>query len=245
MILLHGWMESWAVWRQTIEELGKEFRTYALDFWGFGDSASTKGNTFTVDNYVDMVNQFIDKLGIVKAPLIGHSMGGTVSLSTAMRYPEKIVKVAVIGSPIHGSSLNILLKLAGVPFLAQLLFQTPGMLNLMTFLVSQLSTRKGLTFYRMVRKENMEISMHSFFQSIGTLRQTDLRPRLGEVRPPTMGIYGKWDFIVHPNQGKALKKGVKHAQVSIYPDSGHLPMMDTPDKFIQDLRTFLVTKHTP
>ena len=36
VLLLHGWLGSWALWRKTIEELGKEFRTYAIDFWGFG-----------------------------------------------------------------------------------------------------------------------------------------------------------------------------------------------------------------
>jgi pimeloyl-ACP methyl ester carboxylesterase len=105
VILLHGWLGSWALWRDTIEILGKEFRTYALDFFGFGDSLDHSAN-FSVTNYVELVNQFMDRLGIVKAPLIGHSMGGSVSLGVAARYPEKVVKVAVIGSPIQGNSLN-------------------------------------------------------------------------------------------------------------------------------------------
>lgn len=244
VILLHGWMESWSVWRQTIEELGKEFRTYALDFWGFGNSGATVENSFTVDNYVEMVNQFIDRLGIVKAPLVGHSMGGTVALSTAMRYPEKIVKVVVIGSPIHGSSLNLLLKLSGVPQLAGLLFNMPPVLNFFTFLVSQMATRSGRSLYRQVRADMTQVSMHSFFQSIGTLRRTDLRPNLGKIRVPTLGIYGKWDFIVHPNQAKVLQKGVPGAQISMYSGAGHMPMMDTTDRLIRDIREFLVKKHT-
>lgn len=110
VLLLHGWLGSWALWRSTIAELGKEFRTYALDFWGFGESGE-QGADFSVDNFVLLVNEFMDRLGIVKAPLIGHSMGGTVSLDAAIRHPEKVVKVIVIGSPIQGSSLSPLLKL--------------------------------------------------------------------------------------------------------------------------------------
>jgi len=242
VILLHGWMESWAVWRQTIEALGKEFRTYALDFWGFGESDPTKGHTYTVDNYVDMVNSFIDNLGIVRAPLVGHSMGGTVALSTAIRYPEKIVKVVVIGSPIHGASLHFLLKLSGVPQLAGLLFKLPPMLNFFTLLTCFLATRQGRALYRMVKSENHEISMHSFFTSIGTLRRTDLRPELAKIHTPTLGIYGKWDYIVHPNQGKALKGSVPTAQIAMYNNSGHMPMMDEPDRLIRDVRDFLKAK---
>ena len=96
VLLLHGWLGSWALWRKTIEELGKEFRTYAIDFWGFGESGD-QAVDFSVDNFILLVNQFMDRLGIVKAPLVGHSMGGTVSLGSAIRYPEKVVKVIVIG----------------------------------------------------------------------------------------------------------------------------------------------------
>jgi pimeloyl-ACP methyl ester carboxylesterase len=86
VLLLHGWLGSWSLWRSSIEVLGREFRTYALDFFGFGDSAD-KADNFSVDNFVLLVNQFMDRLGIVKAPLIGHSMGGTVSLSTRCPLP--------------------------------------------------------------------------------------------------------------------------------------------------------------
>ena len=75
VILLHGWLGSWELWRNTIEELGNEFRTYALDFFGFGDSID-RGADFSVANFVSLVDQFMEQLGIPKAPLIGHSMGG-------------------------------------------------------------------------------------------------------------------------------------------------------------------------
>lgn len=65
---------------------------------------------------------------------------------------------------------------------------------------------------------------------------------MNKVRPPTLGIYGKWDFIVHPNQAKVLQKGVPHAKTLMYPDAGHLPMMDTPDRLIRDIREFLLAK---
>jgi len=54
--------------------LGQGFRTYALDFWGFGESGK-KRSTYHVQDFVTLVDQFMDKLGIAKAPLVGHSMG--------------------------------------------------------------------------------------------------------------------------------------------------------------------------
>jgi pimeloyl-ACP methyl ester carboxylesterase len=243
VLLLHGWLGSWALWRQTIEVLGKEFRTYALDFWGFGESGGNKEkNNFTVDNFVDLVYQFMDKLGIVKAPLIGHSMGGTVSLSTAMRYPEKVVKVAVIGSPITGSSLNLFLKLAGYPSIASLLWLFPFIRTTLIGGIGYMAANDGRKASNMILHDTTQVSLQSFFQSIGTLRKTDLRPRLGEVKVPTLGVYGKKDIIVDPRQKDVLKAGVKHAEICYLPNAGHFPMLDAPDQFIENVRSFLLAK---
>src|SRR5512140_21413 len=105
--------------------LGRYYRTYALDFWGFGESGK-KRETYHVQDFVSLVDQFMEQLGIERAPLVGHSMGGTVSLSVAMKYPTRVTKVAVAGSPIAGSSLAPLLKMAGYRAAAFLLFNLMG-----------------------------------------------------------------------------------------------------------------------
>lgn len=239
VLLLHGWLGSWALWRDTIGILGKEFRTYALDFYGFGESGASSKDGYKVDDYVELVNQFMDKLGIVKAPLIGHSMGGTVALSTAIRHPEKVVKVCVIGSPVAGGSLNFLLKLSGYPAIARIFWISPFLLKVFLGGYSYLMAKDGRKMSQMMAKDVSQITVNSFFQSIGTLRDTDLRARLGEVVVPTLGIYGKRDIIVDPKQNEILKQGVKGANISWYADAGHFPMLDTPERFNQELRSFL------
>jgi pimeloyl-ACP methyl ester carboxylesterase len=251
VLLLHGWLGSWALWRDTIEVLGREFRTYALDFFGFGESGLVSSNeeqlqrntAFTVPTYVEMVHQFMERLGIKKAPLIGHSMGGTVSLSTAMRYPETVVKVCVIGSPINGNSLNLLLKLSGNPTVASIFWLFKGK-GLLLFLrgYSYFMAKDGRAMARMITKDVSMISVESFFQSIGTLRQTDLRPDLHKLIMPTLGMYGKRDIIVRPSENETLQEGVPHAQIEWFPDAGHFIMLDSPERFITTLRSWLHTR---
>ena len=247
VLLLHGWLGSWALWRDTIEMLGRDFRTYALDFFGFGESGLVPGQeqehrsyAYTVPIYVEMVYQFMERMGIKLAPLIGHSMGGTVSLSTAIKYPEKVVKVGVIGSPINGASLNLLLKLSGNPAMARFfwLFGGKGLL-LFLRVYSHFMARDGRAMARIITKDVSMISMESFFQSIGTLRQTDLRPDLGKVQVPTLGMYGKRDIIVRPSEHSVLKADVPHAQIEWFPDAGHFIMLDSPRRFITTLSDFL------
>jgi pimeloyl-ACP methyl ester carboxylesterase len=92
VILLHGWLGSWALWQETMTYLGAFYRTYALDFWGFGESGK-KRDSYSVQDFVSLVDQFMDRLGIECAPMVGHSMGGTVSLSIAVQYPRRVSKV--------------------------------------------------------------------------------------------------------------------------------------------------------
>jgi pimeloyl-ACP methyl ester carboxylesterase len=238
VLLLHGWLGSWALWRKTVETLGKEFRTYALDFYGFGESGD-QGADFSVENFVGLVSQFMDRLGIVKAPLVGHSMGGTVSLSVAMRYPEKVVKTIVIGSPIQGSSLNLLLKASGYRPLARLFWLYPSLLRLFLSGYSYLMAKDGKTMSDMITSDVSKITVDSFFESIGTLRETDLRPRLGEIKTPVLGIYGRHDIIVAPSQSKVLKQYAPHSQIAWFDDAGHFPMLDNPERFYETVRNFL------
>jgi pimeloyl-ACP methyl ester carboxylesterase len=238
VLLLHGWLGSWALWRTSIEVLGGEFRTYALDFFGFGESGD-KADNFSVDNFVLLVNQFMERLGIVKAPLIGHSMGGTVSLSTAIRFPQRIVKVVVIGSPIQGNSLNMLLHASGNPYFARLIWKFPNLVRLFIQGYAYFMANNGGAMSRMIGQDLTKVTMESFFESIGTLRETDLRTGIEALQMPVMGMYGRKDIIVNPNQAKLLKQHIPHSRIDWYKDAGHFIMLDSPERFHTSVVDFL------
>jgi pimeloyl-ACP methyl ester carboxylesterase len=244
VILLHGWLESWDHWRRTMELLRRGFRAYALDFWGFGESGK-QGGGFAVEDYVEMVDQFMERLGIERAPIIGHSMGGTVSLSLALEHPDRVQKVAVIGSPIVGDGLALFLRLAARHSLARLTYQVPRALSLGVRFLSPLLARDWKTWYRMFERDLSRTTLESFHFSIASLRRTDLRSRLGEVRLPALGIYGRVDRIVDPRQGEVLARGAPLAEIRYFEHSGHFPMLDEPVRFHQTLREFLDRQYGP
>ena len=237
VILLHGWLESWGVWQETMGFLGKHYRTYALDFWGFGESGK-KRDSYAVNDFVNLVDEFMEQLGIIQAPLIGHSMGGTVSLSVAIRYPERVNRVTVIGSPINGSSLALLLKLASLRPIAFIVHNLMWALKFGIGIYSPLVTRDR-RWPDMIRRDLSQTTLDSFLQSIASLRKTDLRPYLHDVHIPTMGIYGDRDVIVSPNQWKPLLEYVPHSRIERMQNSGHFPMLDEPKMFMETLKDFL------
>lgn len=248
VLLLHGWLGSWALWRDTIESLGRDFRTYSLDFWGFGessfwaadgDNANASNMSFSVDNFVDLVYQFMERLGIRRAPLIGHSMGGTVSLGMAVKYPERVVKVGVVGSPINGTSLNWLLKASGYQAVARVFFVAPPLVKFFLSGYAYFMANDGRRMSRMITEDFSQVTVNSFFESIGTLRQTDLRPQLGQLAMPTLGIYGRKDIIVSPKQHQVLLAGVPHAEIHYFHNAGHFVMLDEQEKFNTTVLNFL------
>lgn len=242
IILLHGWINSWDVWRKAMIELGTggNYRVYALDFWGFGDSAKGQGDgsglTFRIDSYVEMVRQFMDTLGILKAPLFGHSMGGTVALKFALENPQRINRVAVVGAPIVGSSLNPFLKLAGYGLIADIVWRFPVLLKLV---MHTLLARDSQEVREMIFRDVQRTTLESFFRSIGDLRDTDLRPQLPALAMPALGIFGANDNIVSPNNAQLLSNCVAGATVVIMHHSRHFPMRDEPDKFLTVITQFL------
>jgi pimeloyl-ACP methyl ester carboxylesterase len=217
--------------------LGRSYRTYALDFWGFGESGK-KRETYAVQDFVGLVNQFMEQLGISQAPLVGHSMGGTVSLSMAIQYPQRVRKVVVVGSPIVGSSLAFPLKLAGYRGIAFLLFNMMWAFRLTMRIVDPFICRDP-RFPDMMDKDLSRLTVESFLLSIASLRRTDLRPKLNEIKIPVMGIYGERDNIVHPRQWQPLLEGVPHAKIIRWEKAQHFVMLDKPQDFMESLKSFL------
>jgi pimeloyl-ACP methyl ester carboxylesterase len=243
VILLHGWLGSWGLWQETMSFLGRYYRTYALDFWGFGESGK-KRETYAVQDFVSLVDQFMEQLGIANAPLVGHSMGGTVSLSVAIKYPDRVSKVVVVGSPIVGSSLALPLKWAGYKPIAFMLFNMMGAFRFGVRVASPFICRDE-RFADMMDRDLSRTTVESFLLSIASLRRTDLRPMLGQITVPAMGMYGDRDVIVHPKQWEPMKKGISHAYIERFPSAGHFPMLEEPQNFSERLKSFLDRDEPP
>jgi pimeloyl-ACP methyl ester carboxylesterase len=239
VILLHGWLGSWGCWLGTMESLSNRYRAYALDFWGFGESDKRR-ESYNVVDFVALVDQFMERLGIQSAPVIGHSMGGTVALNLALDRPNRVEKVAVVGSPIDGRSLSVFLKLAGNPWIAFLVWNSPGLLRVGLKLFAPWIAANWSDWYKLLMRDLSKMTLESFLWSINSLHHTNLQPRMGRLRVPALGVYGRGDKIVDPRQSQ-LFHDIPGARVEMLDRSRHFPMLDEPDKFNAILLSYLAT----
>jgi pimeloyl-ACP methyl ester carboxylesterase len=234
VILIHGWTQAWNTWRSTIETFAGQYRMYAPDLWGFGESEKGRRESFEVSDFVELIPQFMDALGIAKVPIMGHSMGGTTALGVALKYPDRVKKVAVVGSPVNGRSLSFFLHLSGTRLVASVMLagETTPMLRLFIRLWSPFVSRPNPDlFYRMTMENAEGFTIESFFSSIRSLRRTNLTAQLGQIKVPAMGIYGGRDVIVSPREIKYFRGPIPGAQNVWIPNAGHFVMWDTPQEF--------------
>ena len=78
---------------------------YAIDLPGHGGSSKDVSDG-SIDFFVSVINDFMEKVDLEKAHLIGHSMGGAISLAFAIKYPNKVSSLSLIGSAGLGSEID-------------------------------------------------------------------------------------------------------------------------------------------
>jgi pimeloyl-ACP methyl ester carboxylesterase len=99
VVLVHGWLGSWRYWVPTMQQLSLKFRIYALDLWGFGDSGKNMSR-YGLRDQVKLLNDFMERMGITKAALVGHSFGAAVCVAFARQNPERAPRLMAISPPL-------------------------------------------------------------------------------------------------------------------------------------------------
>lgn len=240
VLFLHGWLGSWRYWLPSMEEASAYFRCYAFDLIGFGDTYQ-RAIEPSITAYAEQVIRFLDALGIDKITLVGHSMGGMVSLKTAIEHPERIERVVTVGAPIVGSSLAPLLKLTAFKPIARGMDALPGVTKrLFRYFLKEANEQDMLE----ILEDSVKPTGDSIRASVRSMMRTDLRPDLPRLRVPSLVIHGTRDDIVMPNQIDVIRKAIPTApyvrQLSIE-GSRHFPWADQPTVFHSSLIKFLRT----
>ncbi len=99
VILLHGWVGSWRYWIPTMQVLQNKYRVYALDLFGFGDSAKDPAH-YGIEQQIALLSDFMQQLGIPKAALIGHGLGALVACEYAKRSADHVPRLMLASAPL-------------------------------------------------------------------------------------------------------------------------------------------------
>jgi len=224
VLFLHGWLGSWRYWMRTMEEVADRYRTYALDLWGFGDTDKSK-QRYRVEDYVGLVHDFANNMGIQNAPLIGHALGASVALEYAARYPDRVQKIMAVSLPMNSDSIRRpLIEIAKNSMLAKVMWRR------------QIS-------YKEVQQEASKTGEGAIITSVESVAQIDMYGRIRALSRSAnamlLAVYGEKDDIVDPAPIQELNGDWDNVRLIGLANSKHFPMLDEASKFNRLLRDYL------
>ncbi|MEK6439538.1 alpha/beta fold hydrolase [Pseudonocardia sp. T1-2H] len=252
LVLLHGHEQSAAGWRWVIPALARTHRVLALSLPGHGETAPAVGAHAPGRDLAPFVTAFLDALGLGEVDLVGHSSGGAVALNVALSAPRRLRSLTLVASAGLGRQVNPLLALDTVPGLGELailLSRTPGGALARTALsMAMLFARpwrapgdfvaeQHALARRPGQLENSTTMARALFDATG--QREVVLDRLAAVTVPTLVIWGARDYVLPASQAGAAAHRLPGARVSVFPDCGHLPHVEHPDRFSTELAGWL------
>jgi pimeloyl-ACP methyl ester carboxylesterase len=225
LILIHSWVGSWRYWVPTMQQLASRYRAYALDLWGFGDTSKVR-ERYAFENQVDLIRDFLEEMGIVRAGMVGHALGAAVALRFAEKHPDRVPRLMAIGLPMVGdASLSQRITSAKpADWLERLL-------------------SKDRPDFKANEAEAAKCDPEAVRQTAEALALRDWRSTLSAIEPPSVLVHGENDPLVHvPEEiwfdGLMHNKKVHRVLLN---DSRHFPMLDETARFNRLLLDFLTT----
>lgn len=221
VVFLHGWIGSWRVWWPTMKAFADKDRSFAMDFWGYGDSSRTPEG-YLFGSYVDQLGHFIEQLGIAEpVTLVGHSLGAAVALRFANLKPARVRRLVLVSPPLNGSGINE--NLAQMPPIDFAKRYLQKFLN-----APELVNEIGKSDPTAINSVANQLMTYEF--------ATDIE----RITMSILVILGERDQVISQPLGgvfSSLREHKKHHHV-LLKNCDHFPMLEQPSRFYRLLLDF-------
>jgi len=234
LIFFHGFGSSIFSWRKNLDPLSKHHRVCAPDLPGFGYSDKPLNADYTIDAYADFIIQFMDKLQIKKAVLVGHSLGGGIALLTCLKYPSRVQSLILLDTEAYPITPPLMLTVAKLPGIRSIIHRAIGewviriSLKRSYFDQALITDRLVDEYYQPFLTENGKIAPIKVLQAMDFEKLKVLPRRYRRIRKKTLIIWGEEDRISRLHLAHKLKKDLRYSKLKIIPASGHLVQEEKP-----------------
>ena len=250
VVFLHGLSGCWQNWLESIPALAADHRVIALDLPGFGESPMP-AEPISVRGYARLVVELLDELGVPDATIVGNSMGGFVACEMAIRFPARVGRLVLVAAA--GLSLRHMRheRKRGLRARAEnVLFFGLGRLARHTDLVVRSRRlRRSLLLLVAAHPERLSgplileqahgAGTPGFHDALEAMTAYPIRDRLGEIRCPALIVWGEEDRLVPVRDASEFAWLIPDARKVLYPDTGHMVMLERPQRFNADVRAFI------
>jgi len=243
ILLLHGAFSSLHTWDGWVREMKKDYRLIRFDLPGFGLTGPTEENKYSVEIYMNFINEFLDTFKIKKVVIVGNSLGGWMSWEFAWRFPEKVIKLILIDSAgyFHNRAIPLPFKMARLPLGGALMgISTPR--NIFVRLVQEVYGDKSKVTDNLVDRYYdpfLRIGNREAFIAIAKSNYTDNTKKLKEIKTETLILWGSEDAWIPVEFAHRFVNEIPNSRLIIYEGVGHVPMEENSVMTAEDAVDFI------
>jgi len=234
LVVIHGGGDGASGWLESIAPLCENYRVYVPDLPGFGQSQQM-GEKQEISEYVDFVEDFSSSLGLDSFHLVGHSIGGSIALRYALKFPHRIGKLVLVGSMFLGREMALWVR-----FLSHWIFRcTLGVAAGAVFKAVKWLVCLVYAPFKHINplpqaKMNLGESISAFKEQTAAVVS-----QLSELVMPTLLVWGARDIIVPVRYAYAAAEVIPDCQLHVFSGCGHTVYKQIGDKFSSLLNGFL------
>jgi pimeloyl-ACP methyl ester carboxylesterase len=228
IILVHGAGGSFLGWHNHIRRM-PGYNIYALDLPGHGKSPGEGRQSLSA--YARDIVQFMQAAGIYQATLMGHSLGGMISLKAVLDYPDRFPRLIMVNSaatcPIPNDIIQGLLN----PLTGDISFD---------WLIDRLVGADPHSRWVEATRNAIEQTRRGvLYGDFIACQEEGFKQELWRVRAKTLICYGEKDRFFSPMASRQLANSIRHSSVVGFPEAGHLLPLEQPDALIAEILRFM------
>ena len=250
MVFLHGFGSSSRTWDAISKTLATKNKLFLIDLKGFGLSDKPLDKKYAISDQADIISDFIKKNNLRNLVLVGHSMGGAITLLTFLKLiKEKINPIRgliLIDNPAYKQRLPEFMKILKIPILNEML---------LAILPANFRTRMSLKrcFFDDTKITDEIIKNYGdFLDSAGTYHAlietakkiipknaNEIVSKYPEINVPVLLIWGENDKIIPLSIGQRLAQDIPNSELAIITQCGHIPPEEKPQETAEIISDFL------
>ena len=248
LVLIHGTSSSLHTWEKVTNILTdaghQNKRVISLDMPAFGLTGPNPENSYSYENYIQVIDSLLLKLQVKKCIIGGNSLGGGIAWHYAVAVPNKVAKLILIdasGYPKKEEKGSLGFKIAQMPVINNLLlFITPKSLIRKSlegvYYDQNLLEETTITRYHELllcagnRKAALSLFKHPFTQNTEWIKT---------IQAPTLIIWGKEDGLISVDNASLFMQDIKNSKLVVFEKVGHVPNEEAPQKVAEAIYSFL------
>jgi pimeloyl-ACP methyl ester carboxylesterase len=254
IVLLHGIAGSSATWSGVIDRLARTHRVVAPDLLGHGESAKPRGD-YSLGAYASGVRDLMVALGLERATVVGHSLGGGVAMQVAYQFPDRVERLVLVGAGGLGKDVSLILRalaLPGAEYVLPVLLTKPlrNGVGWVVDLADKLHLRPDPVMAEMWESWGRLTDARAQRAFVHTVRsvvdvqgqRVSARDRLYLAQEmPSLIVWGDKDGIIPVEHAHETHELMPGSRLEIFEGGGHFVPLQFPERFAAVIEDFVAT----